>query len=182
MGNTQRADAERVVIELKTKMAVLILQPFDGDIDTEHLLQIDYFNLLGEILTFPVIYNRIAVMKAEMANILAHAKIDLEIFEANLYKEKKTKLEALTTSSRGPSIKDVETEIAIDPRYKVKKGALADLQRNFDYLDALYWAAQSKDTKLRTLSERIKPEEFEKDILEGSINGVMIKTTRKSIQ
>lgn len=182
MASVQRSDAERVVIELKTKMAVLILQPFDGDIDTEHLLQIDYFNLLGEILTFPVLYNRIAVMKAEMANIVSHAKLDLEIFEANLYKKKRTELEAATSSTRGPSIKDIETAVAVEPSFKIKKGAYFDLVRNFDYLDALYWSAQSKDQKLRTLSERIKPEEFEKDIMEGTINGVMIKTTRKSIQ
>lgn len=180
--NNARADAERVVIELKSKMVVLILQPFDGDIDTEHLLQIDYFNLLGEILTFPVLFNRIAVMKAEMANILSHSKLDFEIFEANLYKKKKTELEAATSSSRGPSIKDIEMAVTSDPGYKVKKGAFFDLQKNFDYLEALYWSAQSKDVKLRTLSERIKPEEFEKDIMEGTINGVMIKTTRKSIQ
>lgn len=182
MAQAQRQEPERVVIELKSRMAVLILQPFDGDIDTESILKIDYSNILGEILTFPVVFNRIANMKAEMANILAHGKLDFEIFEANLYKDKRVVLEAKSSSSRGPSIKDVDTEVITDPRYKIKKGAFIDLQKNFDYLESLYWSAQSKDTKLRTLSERIKPEDFEKDILEGSINGVMIKMVKKSIQ
>ena len=171
---------EKVVIELKNRMAVLILQPFDGDIDTESLLKIDYANILGEILTFPVLFNKIANLKAEVANILAVAKLDLDIFEAQMHEEYQNKLYA--SSEKKPTIKDVESAILRDARYRKKREWYYSKQKDFDYLDGLYWAGQSKDTKLNRLSEKIRPEDFEKDLLEGTINGIQIKMVKKQIK
>lgn len=173
-------DQERVIIELKTRMAVLVIQPFDGDIDTESLLKIDYANIIGEILTFPVVFNKIANMRAEVANILAESKVDFEIFEAQLSEEHAKRLYA--SSEKKPTGKDIDTAVLLDSRFGIKKKSFLRKQRDFDYLDSLYWSAQSKDTKLNRLSEKIRPEDFEKDLLEGTINGVMIKMKKKAIK
>lgn len=173
------ATIEKIQIPLKTKIAVLTIQPFTGDIDVESLVQIDYANILGEILTFPVIFNRIANLRAEAQNMLNRSKFDLEMFEAQMYEEHRNKLVA---GEKKPSIKEIEMAILRDPKFKVKKYAYIEDQKYFDYCDALYWSAQSKDTKLNRLVERIRPAEFENDILEETINGIKIRLVKKSIQ
>jgi hypothetical protein len=45
----------------------------------------------------------------------------------------------------------------------------------------LYWAAQNKSGLLRSLSDKLKPEEFMGELLTDTINGVMIKATKKAI-
>lgn len=172
-------ESEKIVIQLKERMAVLTVQPFDSDIDVDSLLKIDYSNILGEILTFPVIFNRIANMRAELTNLLNLSKVDVDVYEAQLYEELQKKM--IATETKKPSIKDVEQAILRDSRFLLKKKAHINLQRDFDYIDALYWSAKSKDTKLDKLTDKVRPEEFENDILEGTINGVMIKMTKKSI-
>jgi hypothetical protein len=174
---------DRIVMPLgKNKMAVLVVEAFDGDVDIERILKIDYANLLGEILTFPVVFNRIANMKAEMGNIVAENKLDLDIFEAQLYEEHRGRLAASSDKTKGPSIKDVESSVMRDPKLSLKKKSFYTMQKNFEYLDSLYWSAKSKDQKLNVLSEKITPEEFEKELVEGSINGVMIKMKNKAIK
>ena len=171
---------EKVQIPFKDKIAVLTIQNFEGDIDVESLVQIDYSNILGEILTFPVIFNRIANLKAEANNLMNQSKFDLEIFEAQLYEEHRLKMSA--ESEKKPTGKDLEAAVLRDTRFKIKKNSYIQAQKNFDYCDALYWSCQSKDTKLNKLIDRIKPGEFENDILEGTINGIMIRMVKKSIR
>jgi hypothetical protein len=174
-------DTERIVIDLgKDKMAVLSVQSFDGDI-SEDVIKIDYSNLLGEIITFPVVFNRIANMRAEVSNLLGHAKLKAEIQGANLYQTHYKALLGTSEKSRGPAIKDVDMAVLRDPKYKLIQEELLQRQKDFEYCDALYWSAQSKDRKLNVLAERITPQEFEKDLVEGAINGVMIRIQRKAI-
>lgn len=176
-------EQEKIVIELKgDKMAVLVVQPFDGDVDVESLVKIDYSNLLGEILTFPVVFNRVANLRAEMSNVVAEAKLDFDVFEAQLYEEKYKELLGTSEKAKGPSIKDVEMSVLRDARFGLKKKQYLRKQRDWEYLDALYWSAQSKDKKLNVLSEKITPEEFAKDLVEGAINGVMVQMVRKAIK
>lgn len=173
-------DQERISIDLgNDKMAVLIVQPFDGDIDVESIVKIDYSNLLGEVLTFPVIFNRIANMRAEITNIVAVAKVKLEVFEAQLYEEHKKKLFAA-----GEKATENGTKAAVlrDARYMVANEKYLRTQRDFEYIDSLYWSAQSKDRKLNVLAEKITPQEFEKELVEGAVNGVMIKMSKKAMR
>lgn len=173
---------EKVTVSLsKTKVAVLSILPFDGDIDTESLFQIDHSNLIGEILTFPVAFNRIANMRAEAANYLATEQFEFEVLSSQLYKDYKRKEDALASTTRGASIKDVEMAMLRDAGYKAAKQKLLNRQKDFDIVDALYWSAQSKDRKLNVLSEKIRPDDFEKEIVEGVINGIMIRKRKKAI-
>lgn len=170
---------EKIVIERQNgKLAILILQPFDAEIELDEILKIDYGNIMGELLTFPVIFNRVANLKAEMDNMVSHAKLDTDIFESELRKEYRKKFLA---ASQKFTIDSLEDEIKTDTRYRAKKQHYINLQKDAAYLDGLYWAAQSKDSKLNRMSEKIRPEEFEKDLLEEAVNGVMIKMAKKVI-
>lgn len=170
--------AEKVIIPLgPTKMAVLSIQEFDKEIEVEELIQIDYSNLLGEIITFPVVFNRIANLRAEANNLLGRATFDMKVIESQLYEEYRNK----EVDGKKISQKDAELAVPRDPRMKKKMESLFQMQRYYDYCDALYWSAQSKDTKLNKLMERVTPKEFENELLEGTINSIAIKIKRKSI-
>ena len=62
---------EVITIELQSgRIAVLRLQSFDTKVDVDDILRIDYSNIMGEILTFPLMFNRIANLKAEQESIV----------------------------------------------------------------------------------------------------------------
>lgn len=173
-------DKEKITIPLKgNKIAVLTIHSFNGEIDVEQLVQIDYANLMGEILTFPVVFNRIANLRAEANNLLGRSKFDMEVFEAQLYEEYRKSLS--TRMEKKPTREDIKSSVVMDSRYRLKQYEVIENQKYFDYCDALYWSAQSKDTKLNRLIERMRPEEFENEILEETINGISIKIKRTVI-
>lgn len=172
-------EKEKIVIEYSNKMVVLEILPFDGDIDIDSLLKIDYSNIFGEIITWPVIFNRIANLRAESEHIVKMAKLDLDLFEAQLTEDYQKKISSDGTKATN---KLIEAKTLRDPKFIAKKKDLINKERDFAYMDALYWSAQSKDTKLNKLSEKIRPEEFEKEIMEETINGVQIKVRKKAIR
>lgn len=170
---------EKIVIERKGgKMVVLTLLQFDTEVDVDDILRIDYGNIMGEILTFPVIFNRVANLKAEMDSLSSETKLDFDIFESSLRAEKRKEFIA---RSEKPTVDSVEDACRTDPRYKVKKQHLINTVKDAAYLEALYWSAQSKDSKLNRISEKIRPEEFEKELIETAINGVMIKNAKNVV-
>lgn len=170
---------EVITIELQSgRIAVLRLQSFDTEVDVDDILRIDYSNIMGEILTFPLMFNRIANLKAEQESIVSEAKMDMEIFEAQLREQYR---KSFVEEGKKPTIDSVNDAVLMDAKYRVKKKNYFSVQKNYAYLDALYWSAQSKDTKLNRLSEKLRPEEFEKELLEGTVNGIMIKISKKVI-
>jgi hypothetical protein len=176
---TQKNDQfEDIVVELKNKMVVLKILSFDTDIEVDEILKIDYHNIMGEILTFNVLFNRIANLKAEQDNIVAVSKMDLEAFEAQIYEDHKRDL---LKAGEKATEKALEMAITRDPRYVAKKKLHLEKVKNAAYLDSLYWAAQNKSGLLRSLSDKLKPEEFMGELLTNTINGVMIKASKKAI-
>lgn len=176
--NQQHIDENTIVIELPNKMVVLQIIDFDTDINVDEILKIDYGNTVGELLTFSVLNNRIANLKAEMEYQVSLAKLDVEVLEAQMYEEYKKNLIA---SGDKATDKAVEASVVRDVRYSTIKKSLFMKQKNLGYVESLYWAAKDKADKLNKISEKLRPEEFEKELLEDTINGVMIKCTKKSI-
>lgn len=170
---------QKVIIELDSKMVVLTIQMFDTDINVEELMKIDYSNILGEILTFPVLINRIMNLKAEQQNIVKESKVDLDVFEAQLSETKRKKLYAENSKV---TVGEVANAVKMDATFIAKQKAHFAREKNLDYLDAMYWAAQSKSKLLEKVSDKIRPEEFTKEILEDTINGVHIKYKPKVIK
>jgi len=66
---------EKKLIQVKDKSYKLLFDNFDEDMEVDSLLKIDYSNLIGELITFPVIVNR-------FGNLLAEA--ESQVSEANL--------------------------------------------------------------------------------------------------
>lgn len=169
---------EEIVIELKDKMVILRIKNFDTDIDTDEILKIDYHNVCGEILTWNVLFNRIANLKSEQENIVKHSDFDLKAAEAQFYEEHKKKL---VSEGEKATEKALEMAIIRDPRYVAKKKLHFEKQKNLSHLENLYWSAQNKCSLLRSLSDKLRPEEFMGELLTDTVNGVLIKCTSKAI-
>lgn len=174
--------SELIKITFKNKIIAFKMSLFDTDVDVEDVLKIDSFNILGEILTFPVIMNRLGNLVAEMDELLAEAKLELEIKAAELGEFYRKKLVKKTTDSAGkekitlPTIAEIDNAILLDVFYQNARKKSIRLQKEKQNIDSFYWAALDKSKKLDVLSSKLKPEEFEKEIIEDTINGILIKS------
>ena len=181
-------EIQKTTIELKDRVVVLSLVPFNSDVDMDNFTIIQSHNIMGEILTCSVALNRLGNMLAEVEELLSEAKLDMEIFQAQMKEEQRKKLEFSTTDVKGnikvtrPTQDEVESAVIRLPQYKVKKLNFIKLQKNRDIVNAWYWSQKSKDEKLNKISEKLRPEDFEKEILDGVINGVLMKSVKKAIK
>ncbi len=171
---------EKVIIELKNKVLSLEIKDFgDSAINLEDLLQVDMNAIIADICTFPVIFNRIGNLKAEIDEFLRETQLDFSIFEAQLFEKHKKKL--LGNSEKATEAA-IDSSVKQDPEYKTKKLNVFKVQKQAEILDSFYWSAKSKDKKLDAISAKIQPEEFEKEVLEGTINSVVIRVHKNNFE
>ena len=179
---------ETIKIPLNDKIVILTLQEFDTDINTEEILQIDYSNILGEVLTFPVILNRIGILRAELENRLSDLEFDLKVYGAKLgemFRKNKSKTETDSGGNKkikAPTVQEIENSVLLDEGYQLRQKTYYRAKKEYQIFDSLYWAAKDKSSKLDKCSMGLKPEDFEHEILEGTINNVMIKVRDKLIK
>lgn len=179
---------EKTTIELKKSIIVLSLEQFDTDVNMDEFTKIQHHNIFGEILTCSVALNRIGNMLAQYDELLAEAKLDFDIFYAQTIEKKRKELTFTTDGPKGgtkidkPTKDEVENAVLVSPEYKAKKLNLIKIEKNRNIINSFYWSTKSKDEKLNKLSEKLRPEEFERDIVEGKINGVMLKKVAKAIK
>lgn len=163
---------ESIVLHLKDKILTLKSEGFDDDIDVDELTKIDYSNLYGEQITSAVLLNKVGLLRAEAENIYKHKEIEFSIFEAELARKKRQNAAA---NDKKITEKALEQEIILDPAWRIQKRNLINSKRDQDFVESLYWSIQSKDRKLNAMMKGVTPEEFEKEIIEGSVNTVFIK-------
>jgi hypothetical protein len=102
--------------------------------------------------------------------------------------EQRKKLQFEVADAKGnvkvnkPTQDEVESAIIRLPQYKVKKLNLIKTQKNRDIINSWYWAVQSKSEKLNKLTEKLRPEDLEKELLDETINGVMLRSVSKTIK
>lgn len=180
-------DRERIAFKLDDERSiVLILQSFD-EIDTDEVTQIQHHNIIGELLTCSAVLNRLGNVVAVAEEALSESKLDYEVFYAQKYEEHMKALTVSYTNSRGrdvdekPSSTEIEQAIKRSPDHRVKMKNIIRLQKQRDIINSLYWAVKSKDDKLNRLTDKIRPEEFGKEIIEGEINGILIKVKQRKI-
>lgn len=184
----QNNDSESIItFELGDRIVILKLQSFD-EIDTDEVTKIQYHNIMGELLTCSAVLNRIGNLMALADEALAESKLDFDIYYAQKYEELMKEMTTKYINSRDrevtekPSSTELEQRIIRTPEYKVKKKNVIRLQKQKDIINSLYWAVKSKDDKLNKLTDKLRPEEFEKEIIEGEINGILIKLQTKAIK
>lgn len=185
-------EQEIINLQLRDKSIILRLIPFDTDIDIDDLLQIHYHNLYGELLTCQVLMNRVGNMKAEMEEIIALSKFDVEVYYAQRsehYRKTLTRIDKSINKKgdeekktyKAPTKDEVENSVLIDEGYQLKKKNHFRKQKDLSYIESLYWSVKEKCDNIKRLSEKTRPEEFEKLIMEEIINGVQVKIKKALI-
>lgn len=164
---------ELIKIPIGDKIIVLQHEGFTAEIDMNEITQIHYENLYGEMVTISTLYNRIGILKADVDNEYEEYKLDCQIFESQVRK-------SYASSQMGQGQKrptEIQSEDYLNTHSEViaKRKRLLQYKKYSDYINSLYWAIQSKDRKLSVLIKGVTPEEFANEIVEGKINGIIIK-------
>lgn len=180
---------ETVKVSFKKKIITLHFEDIEADINVDDLTRIDYTNLFAEIITIPVLMNRVGLMKAQCENDYDLAKLDTAIYEANTAEMVRKELLKMVTDSKGkqkwkPGTKDeVEDGVTLDEGVQLRRRRIIRMKKEVAFMDSLYWAISNKARKLDRISDSmsLKPEEFENEIVEGKINGILVKAHKKLI-
>jgi len=183
----KQQDKDNIVIHFKERIVTLHFEPIDSDIDIDDLVKIHYDNLIGEILTIATLMNRVGWLKAEAQDAVRQSSFELQIYEADIKEQYRRNSRSTSSDSKGNqkvkyATKDeVDNSVLQDPGYVNKRKQTMRIQKEYDYIDSLYWAVKSKDQKINRIADHLKPEEYEQEIVTGVVNGIMINVHRKLI-
>lgn len=169
------------VINIGGKQYVLIVGEFDEDeLDVEDLLKIDYSNLVGELVTFPIIENRIGLMLADAESKVSEVKLNRDILEAKL-KEKYALSLADGNGGKRPTVDAINAAVLQDKGYQALLRSKIAAEKTKDYLLSILTACRSKSGKLEKLSLTIQNNDISDEVLEGRVNGIVIKRVKRTI-
>lgn len=168
------------IIQIGNKSFKLMFEDFDEELDIDSLLKIDYSNLIGEIITFPVIVNRFGILLAEAESQAAEAKLNLEVFEAKTKERLRIEL-AERNGGKSPTVEALNNAVVSNKAYQVMRKKLIEAQKTRDYINSIFWASKDKSQKLNKLSLTIQQGDITDKMIEGKINNVLIKQTKKLI-
>jgi len=137
----------------------------------------------------PAVLNRIGVMRAEAESEYQKRKLILQVTEADArkglrYEASKNGNKFLSEVS-GEMVpikmteKSLEEAVVSDKDIILLREEVIDAEKAFKVLDNLFWAISSKDKKLNNLMKAVTPEDFLGNLVEGRINGIMIKKSRR---
>lgn len=172
-------------IHVGNKPIKLVHDDLDPTINVDDLTKINTSNIFGEAMTISAAVNRIGLLKSEVEARMAEAKLNYKIYEGDF----KSKLRKEAASNSGyytirVDNEDVkvkltqgalDTSFENDPIWIEKKKEFIQAEKNFNALGSLYWACQDKSRKLNSLVNGTTPEEFVEGMLEGKVNGILIK-------
>ena len=167
------------------KFITLTHDRFDDIINVYDLTKIDTGNVYGEAVTISAALNRIGLLRAAVKERIDETKLELKIFEGNFKgNHRKTAAEEGGYFKMRIDNKDVkvkateralETCFETDPKWIELKKKFIKAENNFDSLDSLYWSCNNKAAVLKNLVSGTTPEEFIEELIEGKINGILVK-------
>jgi len=164
------------------KIYKLHFQEFETNIDMDSLTQIDYNNIYAELITISSLLNRVGIWKAQAEHAHADAKLDTSIYEAKQSEFFRNSLKRVDKEKiKWPTKDEVANAVTLDKESQIRRKRVIRLAKEAAYIDAIYWAVKDKAKKIDKISERmqLKPEDFSRELIEESINGIMIKAYKK---
>lgn len=176
---------ESTYVHFNERLIELKFGSFDDVIDVDRLTSIDYSNIYGEAITVSALFNKIGLLKAESERIYQEKKLDRDVYEANLKKTLRRQ-----AAENGGRFKVGEEEIKLtegslteavmlDQAFQILSKNVFKAKADVDKIDAMFWAIKDKSQKLNNLLPQIVPEDFEKEIIEGVVNTILIKVHKK---
>lgn len=161
---------EKIVINIGESTYTLKPLPFDSEIDLKEYIRIDHSNILGELLTMPLVLNQIANLRADVEHAVSLQKITVEVTKAEIEKDYKASRSGLKTT-----LNDIDSHVSTHSLFLDERAKYLTLQKQYAYMDSFYWSAKSKLDALQVISNKITPEEFNVELLESNINNVLVR-------
>ena len=169
-----------IKIPIGEKIVVLKSEDWDDEVvDMDEISKIDYSNLFGELVTVSALLNKVGILRADAEHNVNDFKLQLSIFESQT--RKGIIREALAAGMKKPSESSIDDDVNTNAKVIAMRKRFNEIQRDYNYIDALYWAVQSKDKKLSVLLKGVTPEEFADGIVEGVVNTFMVKKFDKTL-
>ena len=172
---------EKRIIQIGGNTYKLIFDNFDDDVDIDSLLKIDYSNLIGELVTFPVILNRFGILLSEAESQVAENKLNMDVYEAKTKEKLRIEL-AEQNNGKAPTVEALNNAVVSNKAYQAMKRKYIEVVKTRDYINSIFWAVKDKSEKLNKLSLSIQPGDLSDSVIEGKVNNVLIKKTRKVIE
>lgn len=172
---------EKRIIQIGGNTYKLIFDNFDEDVDIDSLLKIDYSNLIGELITFPVILNRFGILLAEAESQVAETKLNMDVYEAKTKEKLRIEL-AEQNNGKAPTVEALNNAVVSNKAYQAMKRKYIEVVKTRDYINSIFWAVKDKSEKLNKLSLSIQPGDLSDSVIEGRVNNVLVKKTKKVIE
>lgn len=172
---------EKRIIQIGGNTYKLIFDNFDEDVDIDSLLKIDYSNLIGELVTFPVILNRFGILLAESESQVAETKLNMDVYEAKTKERLRIEL-AEQNNGKAPTVEALNNAVVSNKAYQAMKRKYIEVVKTRDYINSIFWAVKDKSEKLNKLSLSIQPGDLSDSVIEGRVNNVLVKKTKKVIE
>ena len=173
------------ILHFPNSTVKLVFKDFDDEINVDDLIKIDNSNIYAEKISVSQLYNKVGLMKAEQEYILKEKKLELEFKEADLKKnyrrqatENSGKYQVVGEEEKGwikLTVDSLNETLLTDKGIQVLKKNIARQESLVNKLEVMYKAIKDKSQQLQNLLKPLTPEEFENEIIEGEINGILIK-------
>lgn len=163
-----------LVFTVGDKMIKFKVSDFQDDLDIDTLLKIDYGNLVAELITAPVVMNKMGILAAEMSNELRLAKMNFEIRKA---KEQQKVRENLSEEDdkgkiKKPTVAEVEDALTVSKIYQKYQRDYFEAQKQKDYIDSIYQAVKDKSEKLNKLSLTLRSGDINEELIQKQLNNI----------
>ena len=169
------------IIQIGDTTYKMLFDDFDEDMDIDSLLKIDYDNIIGEMITFPVIVNRFGNLLAEAESKVAESKLNLEVFEAKTKERLRNEL-AEANGGKNPTIEALNSALLVNKGYQALRRQYIETQKMRDYINSIFWSCKDKSSKLEKISLTVQSEDLPDSVIEGRVNNVIIKKTKRIIE
>nr|DAO60402.1 MAG TPA: hypothetical protein [Caudoviricetes sp.] len=169
------------IISIGENTYKLVFDDFDDGVDLDNLLKIDYSNLIGEIVTFPIIVNKFGLLLADAESQVSEVKLSVDVYESKAKERLRIKLQE-ENGGKNPTIDALNSAVIQDKGYQAMRRKLIEVQKVRDYVNSAFWAAKDKSEKLSKLSLTVQNGEIPDEMLQGKINNIVIKKVRRTIE
>jgi len=167
---------ESVTIHTEKHILKINYANWDSDISIDDLCRIQYDNIFGEMVTAPALLNKVGLLRADVEAEVKIERLDLKMYEAERYSFHSKQLVGQGQKNTGTAVSALVDE---DPSVLAKRKKLIQKEKEFSYVEAMYWAVRDKCEKLNHILKPVTPEEFADQIIEGTINTLVIKRFTK---
>ena len=120
-------------------------------------------------------------MLADAESKVSEVKLNRDIMEAKL-KEKYAISLADENGGKRPTVDAINAAVLQDKGFQIILRKKIEAEKARDYANSLLWAMKSKSSKLEKLSLTIQSQDIPVELLEGRVNGIVIKKAKRTIE